>query len=261
LILAIDIGNTNLVLGAFEEDKLKFVARISSDTNRTEDEMAVIIKSVLENHGAYSSDISGTIISSVVPSLTQTSSKAIKLLTGEYPFVVEPGIRTGINILIDNPAQLGSDLLVDSVAAANLYPKPVIIVDMGTATTFSVVDEDNCMIGGAIMPGVRISVNALSERTAQLPHINIEAPKKAIGTNTIDCMRSGVVFGAAAMIDGMIDRFEEELGKECFVVATGGLAEEVCKHTKRKIEYNKNLILEGLFILYHKNLKNFKSKK
>lgn len=261
MILAIDIGNTNLVLGAFEEDILKFVARISSDTNKTEDELAVIIKAVLENHGANCSDISGTIISSVVPSLTQTTSKAIKLLTGEIPFVVEPGIKTGINILIDNPAQLGSDLLVDSVAAANMYPKPVIIVDMGTATTISVVDEDNCMIGGAIMPGVRISVNALSERTAQLPHINIEAPKKAIGTNTIDCMKSGVVFGAAAMVDGMIDRFEEELGKKCFVVATGGLAEEVCKHTKRKIEYNKNLILEGLYILYNKNLKNIKIKK
>ena len=255
MILAIDIGNSNLVIGAFENEKLKFVARISSNTNKTADELAVMIKSVLENHGTCYSDISGTIISSVVPYLTQTCSEAIKLLTGKEPFVVGPGIKTGINILIDNPAQLGSDLLVDSVAASNLYPKPVIIIDMGTATTFSVVDENNCMIGGAIMPGLRISVNALSEKTAQLPHINIEAPKKAIGTNTIDCMKSGVVFGAAAMIDGMIDRFEEELGKKCFVVATGGLAEEVCKHTKHRIEYNKNMILEGLYILYNKNLK------
>lgn len=217
-----------------------------------------MIKSVLENYGTYISDVKDAIISSVVPYLTQACSQAIYILTGKYPFVVEPGIKTGINILIDNPAQLGSDLLVDSVAAASMYPKPVIIIDMGTATTLSVVNEKNGMIGGAIMPGVRISVDALSERTAQLPHINIEAPKKAIGTNTIDCMKSGVVLGNAAMIDGMIDRFEEELGQKCFVVATGGLAEEVCLHTKHKILYNKNLILEGLYILYKKNVINKK---
>lgn len=258
MILTIDIGNSNIVLGAYSEEKLQFVARISSNTKKTNDELAVMMKSVLENYGVSFKDISGTIVSSVVPYLTQICSEAIFLLTGKNPFVVEPGIKTGINILIDNPAQLGSDLLVDAVAGASLYPKPLIIIDMGTATTISVVNEKNSMIGGAILPGVRISVEALSERTAQLPHINIEAPKKAIGTNTIDCMISGVVLGNAGMLDGMIDRVEEELGAQCFVVATGGLAEEICKHTKHKILYNRNLILEGLYILYKKNVINKK---
>lgn len=253
MILTIDIGNSNLVIGAFNDDKLRFVARISSDRNKTIDELAVLIKSVMQNYGADSSQIKDAIISSVVPSLTSSCQEAILLLTGKYPIVVGPGIKTGINILIDNPAQLGSDLLVDAVAAASMYPKPLIVIDMGTATTLSVVDENNHMLGGAIIPGVKLAVNALSEKTAQLPHINIEAPKKAIGTNTVDSMKSGVVFGTASMLDGMIDRYEEELGKKCFIVATGGLAKEVTKHMKHEVIYNRDIILEGLYILYQKN--------
>lgn len=253
MILTVDVGNSNVVFGTFEGDRLQFVARFSSTQNRTADEFAVLLKSILDIHNVCIPEIEGTIISSVVPPITGTLGRAILLLTGKEPMIVGPGMKTGINILIDNPAQLGSDLLVDSVAAAAKYPKPVIIIDMGTATTLGVLTETNAMIGGAIMPGVKISLDALSDKTAQLPHIAFEAPEKAIGKNTIDCMQSGIVFGNACMLDGMIERFESEIGKICTVVATGGLSKEICRHTKRSIIYNEHLLLEGLYILYNKN--------
>ena len=221
---------------------------------RTSDETAVQLKAVLSIHDIDINLIDGAIISSVVPLITGPLSSAIKILTGKKPLVVGPGMKTGINIGIDNPAQLGSDLLVDSVAASALYPKPLIVADMGTATTLTVVNDKNTIIGGAILPGVRTSLNALTANAAQLQQISIEPPKKAIGSNTIDCMKSGAVLGNASMLDGMIDRFNEELGMECFVVATGGLSEVISQHTKHKIVYNPNLLLEGLYILYKKNI-------
>ncbi len=253
MILAIDVGNSNIVLGGYSQDTLLFTVRVSSDVSKTSDEYAVQIKSVLTIHNIEPEQITGSIISSVVPQITLSLRDALVTLTGQKPMIVEPGIKTGINIRIDNPAQLGSDLLVDSVAAAALYPLPAIVIDMGTATTLGVVDQGNAMLGGAIFPGVRVSVNALSNQTAQLPYISIQSPKRAIGANTIDCMQSGMVFGTASMLDGMIDRFQEELGKKCTVVATGGLAEEICRHTRHKIHYNPNLLLEGLHIIYKKN--------
>ena len=254
MILAIDVGNTNIVVGVYDGDKLCFISRLASDQNRTSDETAVQLKAVLSIHDIDVKDIDGAIISSVVPMITEPLSQAIFTLTGKKPLVVGPGMKTGINIGIDNPAQLGSDLLVDSVAAAALYPKPLIVADMGTATTLTIVNDKNTIIGGAILPGVRTSLNALTMNTAQLPQIGIESPKKVIGSNTIDCMKSGAVLGNASMLDGMIDRFNEELGDNCFVVATGGLAEVISKHTKHKVVYNPNLLLEGLYILYNKNI-------
>ena len=254
MVLAIDVGNTNIVVGVYDGDKLCFISRLASDQNRTSDETAVQLKAVLSIHDIDLKRIDGAIISSVVPMITEPLSQAITTLTGKKPLVVGPGMKTGINIGIDNPAQLGSDLLVDSVAAAALYPKPLIVADMGTATTLTIVNDKNTIIGGAILPGVRTSLSALTTNTAQLPQISIEAPKKVIGSNTIDCMKSGAVLGNASMLDGMIDRFNEELGTECFVVATGGLAEVISKHTKHDIVYNPNLLLEGLYILYNKNI-------
>ncbi len=254
MILAIDVGNTNIVVGVYDGDKLCFISRLASDQNRTSDETAVQLKAVLSIHDIDVKDIDGAIISSVVPMITEPLSQAIFTLTGKKPLVVGPGMKTGINIGIDNPAQLGSDLLVDSVAAAALYPKPLIVADMGTATTLTIVNDKNTIIGGAILPGIRTSLNALTMNTAQLPQIGIESPKKVIGSNTIDCMKSGAVLGNASMLDGMIDRFNEELGDNCFVVATGGLAEVISKHTKHKVVYNPNLLLEGLYILYNKNI-------
>lgn len=254
MVLAIDVGNTNIVVGVYDGDQLCFISRLASDHNRTSDETAVQLKAVLSIHDIDINLIDGAIISSVVPLITGPISSAIKILTGKKPLVVGPGMKTGINIGIDNPAQLGSDLLVDSVAASALYPKPLIVADMGTATTLTVVNNKNTIIGGAILPGVRTSLNALTANAAQLQQISIEPPKKAIGSNTIDCMKSGAVLGNASMLDGMIDRFNEELGMECFVVATGGLSEVISQHTKHKIVYNPNLLLEGLYILYKKNI-------
>ena len=254
MVLAIDVGNTNIVVGVYDGDQLCFISRLASDHNRTSDETAVQLKAVLSIHDIDINLIDGAIISSVVPLITGPLSSAIKILTGKKPLVVGPGMKTGINIGIDNPAQLGSDLLVDSVAASALYPKPLIVADLGTATTLTVVNDKNTIIGGAILPGVRTSLNALTANAAQLQQISIEPPKKAIGSNTIDCMKSGAVLGNASMLDGMIDRFNEELGMECFVVATGGLSEVISQHTKHKIVYNPNLLLEGLYILYKKNI-------
>ena len=253
MVLAIDIGNSNIVLGVFDSRELLFTARISTDINKTSDELAVMMNEIFTIRDVDRGAIKGSIVSSVVPALAGAICAAAELITGKAPFVVAPGIKTGLNIRIDNPAQLGSDLLVDCVAAAAMYPKPVIVADMGTATTLSVVDAGNNMIGGAIMPGVRTALNALISRTAQLPQISIDSPRKPIGTNTNDSMRSGVVFGSASMLDGMIERFEEELGQEAFVVATGGLSGEICKHTKKKVHHNPNLLLEGLYILYLRN--------
>ncbi len=253
MVLTIDIGNSNIVLGVFDDESLLFISRISSNIDKTSDELAVMINEIFTIRGIDRREIDGSIMSSVVPALTLPMAQAIRLVTGGDPLVVAPGIKTGLNIKIDNPAQLGSDLLVDCVAAAAMYPKPVIVADMGTATTLSVVDEGNNMLGGVIMPGVKTALNALTAKTAQLPQISIESPKKVIGTNTNDSMKSGVVLGNASMLDGMIDRFEEELGKEAFVVVTGGLSGEICKHTKRKVLHNPNLLLQGLYILYKKN--------
>lgn len=254
MVLAIDVGNTNIVVGVFDGDKLCFISRLASEYYRTSDEMAVTIKAIFDLHNINTGLIDGAIISSVVPMVTEPLAEAVKILTSKKPIVVGPGMKTGIKINIDNPAQLGSDLLVDSVAASALYPKPIIVADMGTATTLTVINKDNAIIGGAILPGVKTSLNALTAKAAQLQQISIEPPKKVIGSNTIDCMKSGTVLGNASMLDGMIERFNEELGTECFVVATGGLSEVISQHTKHKIVYNPNLLLEGLYLLYKKNI-------
>lgn len=185
---------------------------------------------------------------------------ALELLFGVAPLVVGPGIKTGLNIKIDNPAQLGADLLVDSVAASVKYKKPCIVIDMGTATTFTVVSEKNEFLGGAIMPGVGISLDALSSRASQLPGIAFSKPKRTIGRNTVECMQSGIVLGNACMIDGMIGRIEAELGQKCTVVATGGLSREICSEATRDIIPDANLLLDGLRILYENNTQGGKTK-
>ena len=178
MVLTIDVGNSNIVIGVYDMDQLKFISRVASEQNRTADETAVLLKSVLSIHDIKIHLIDGAIISSVVPLITEPLAMAIKLLIGRKPLIVGPGMKTGINIGIDNPAQLGSDLLVDSVAASALYPKPLIVADMGTATTLSVITEKNTIIGGAILPGVRTSLNALTAKAAQLQQVSIEAPKR-----------------------------------------------------------------------------------
>ena len=252
MILTIDIGNTNITLGGYKQDKLQFVARLATDTSLTADQYAVQLSSILQLHG-YMGEVRDAIIGSVVPTTGNAITGAIKLITGKAPIILGPGVKTGLNIKLDNPAQLGADLAAGAVGALGKYKMPCIIIDMGTATTVSVMDKDGAFVGGVIAAGIRSTLDALTSKTAQLPAINIEAPKSVIGKNTVDSMKSGLVFGAAAMLDGIVDRVLEETGEEATVVATGGLAEMVVKNCKREVIIDNDLLLEGLYKIYKKN--------
>ncbi len=253
MILTIDVGNSNIVLGGVQDDNIVFEARLRTDATKTSDEYCIDLKMILDVYGVQPSDIEGSIIASVVPQVLNSMQTAVKKLTGRASLVVGPGLKTGLNIAIENPAQTGADLVVGCVAALREHKAPMIIVDMGTATTMIVLDKNSAMIGGCIMPGVKISLDALTDRTALLPGLQLDQPKKAIGRNTIDCMRSGIMMGAACMIDGMIQRMEEELGYPTTVIATGGIAKFVVPMCRKKIIYDKDLIVKGLAALYRDN--------
>lgn len=253
MVLAVDIGNSNIVIGCFEGENIRFIERLSTSQNSTELEYTVLIKTVLELNGVALDSFKGGIISSVVPSVTSTVRDAMTRLIGKPIMIVGPGIRTGLKIMLDDPAQLGSDRVADAVAAVNEYPCPIILVDMGTATTISVIDKDKNFRGGMIMPGLIVSLDSLTMRTSQLPRISLDPPKNTIGSNTIDCMKSGVLYGTASAIDGVVQRIEEELGESCTVVSTGGLAKTVIPHCKRDIIIDDKLLLKGLMIIYNKN--------
>lgn len=256
MLLAVDIGNTNIVFGCVnEKDEVVLFERISTNHNATAAEYAVLIRTILEMNSFDVSDIDDAIMSSVVPSVTNTVKEAIRKLFCVDVMIAGPGVKTGLNILIDNPAQLGSDQAVDAVAAINEYPVPLIIIDMGTATTLSVVDSKKNYRGGLILTGMKVAADALTARTAQLPKVNFEVPPHVIGTNTIDCLKSGILYSNASALDGIIDRIEEELGEKCTAVATGGLSELVVPLCKRKIILDNNLLIKGLAIIYRKNKK------
>ena len=254
MILALDIGNTNIVIGCIDEQHTLFVERLRTDPLKTELEYALDLKNVLELYGVTREDLNGGIISSVVPPLSTTVKLALEKVLGRQVLSVGPGVRTGLNIKMDNPASVGADLIAAAVAAVRDYPTPLIIIDMGTATTMTVVDNVGSYIGGVIIPGLQVSLDSLVSRTAQLTRIGLDNPKQVIGKNTIDCMKSGAIYGNAAMIDGMIDRMEEELGQSATVVATGGLARFVIPHCRRAITLDDGLLLRGLWIIYQKNL-------
>ena len=253
MILALDMGNTNIVVGCIDSEKTYFVERLTTNHNKTSTEYAINIKNILEIHGICTADIEGSILSSVVPPLNAAISSAVKKILGHHPMLVGSGIKTGMNILMDNPKTVGSDLIVDAVAAIRDYPCPIIVSDMGTATTMSVVDPAGNYIGGTILPGLRISLDTLSSKTAQLPSISLDIPKKVIGKNTIDCMRSGIIYGNVDMIDGILDRMEKELGEPPTIIATGGLAKFITPLCRHKIVVDDALLLKGLLILYRKN--------
>ena len=256
MLLAIDIGNSNVVIGCLNE-KCETVAlfRMVTDLKKTEDEYAAGMQTLLAHKGIDGRSFEGAIISSVVPPLTEVFRVATEKLTGCYPLVVGSGIKTGLNIQIDDPSTLGSDLVAAAVAAIARFPLPVVIIDMGTATTMTVVDKGNRFIGGAIIPGVALSMNALSSGTSLLHKVPLEAPKKCISGTTTACMQSGAVYGNASMLDGMIDRFEAELGTQVSVVATGGIAGKIIPHCRHEIVYDEDLLLKGLYMLYKKNTK------
>ena len=253
MLLAIDIGNTNLVIGCIENDQILFKARIATDRLRTSDQYGVEIKNMLEAYGVQIKDIDDCIISSVVPPVFNSVKTGVIKIIGKQPMVVGPGLKTGLNIQVDVPSQVGSDRIVIAVAALAEYKAPLILMDLGTATTIEVVEPENTYLGGVIIPGVKISLDALTSRAAQLPGISLDRPKQVIGRNTIDCMRSGMIYGTASMIDGLIDRMEEELGHPSTLVATGGMAQFVTPLCSHKIILEKDLLLKGLNIIYKKN--------
>ena len=253
MILAVDIGNTNIVFGAFDADRLRFTSRLATVKNMMEDQYATQLLATLHLYHTLENEFDGAIISSVVPELTPIIKRAInKLITGKV-LIIGPGIKTGLDIKIENPSGTGADLVCSAVYALNNLSLPAIIIDVGTATKITVLDKNGAFIGGAIVPGVKVSLDALAANTAQLPYISIDTPRSAIANNTVDCMRSGIVFGTASMIDGMIERFCEELGENATVMITGGHARHIVKHCKHEMLYNENMILQGLKIIYDKN--------
>ncbi len=255
MILTIDIGNSNIVLGGVKEDTIVFEARLRTEATKTSDQYCVDLKILLDVYGVKPEEIEGSIISSVVPQVLNSFQTAIKKLTGKVSLVVGPGIKTGLDIRLENPGQTGADLVVADVAALREHKPPLIVIDMGTATTMSVLDKNGAHIGGCIIPGVRISMDALTDRTALLPGLQLDQPKRAIGRNTIDAMRSGIMMGTACMLDGMVERMEQELGYKTTVIATGGIAKFVVPLCKTPMIYDQDLLIKGLAALYRDNTK------
>ena len=251
MILAVDIGNSNIVIGCIDDNKIFFEENIETSIRKTNLEYAIILKTLFELNDISPEDVDGVIISSVVPPLTNVIKSAITMTTDIDPLVIGPGIKSGIAIKMDDPRTVGSDLIATAAGAADEYGAPVIIIDIGTATTITRVDDSKAYIGGVIMPGAQVSVDSLASRTAQLPRISIEAPERIIGKNTIGSMQSGIIYGNASCIDGMIDRFVEEIGikEPITVVATGGLSKIIVPHCNKDIIIDQDLLLKGLRII------------
>ncbi|MBR1732089.1 MAG: type III pantothenate kinase [Ruminococcus sp.] len=255
MLLCTDVGNTNIKFALYENDKIVLKLRFSTDLKKTEDEFAAEMHTVFKINNVDSKKIDGSIISSVVPKVTKPLCDAIMKLTGVQTIVIGPGVKSGLNLRIDNPATLGADILCMCVAVKELYPCPSIVIGLGTATTIVYLDKDKSYCGGAIFPGVNISLDALTNHGALLPSVDLNPPKKAICTNTEDCIKSGIIFGTASMLDGMIERYKDETGELASVIATGGLAPSIVKNCKNEIIINDDLVLDGLKIIYSKNKK------
>ncbi len=255
MLLAIDIGNSNISIGCIREEEICFEVRIATDRARTSDQYGVEIKSMLEANDVRKEDIRDCIISSVVPPVLTAVLTGVYKMIGIRPMVVEHTMNTGLELCLDMPSQVGADRIVVAVAALERYEAPLIIIDMGTATTMEVVEPGARYMGGVIIPGIRVSLDALTGRTAQLPAISLGRPGKVVASNTADCMRSGIMYGNACMLDGMIDLMREELGHESTVIATGGLAPFITPLCRHEIHMEPELLLRGLNILYKRNKK------
>ena len=253
MILTIDIGNSTIVLGGVEGEEIRFECRINTDRVKTSDTYCIDLKTLFEIYGVALEHIEGVIISSVVPQVLNSVRTAIRKLLHLEPLVVGPGLKTGLNIRLENPAQMGADLVAADVAALREHKPPLIVIDLGTATTMSVLDRTGAHLGGCVCPGVKISLEALTGSTSLLPGIQLDDPKQALGRNTADAMRSGIMYGTAAMLDGMIDRFREELGCEFTVIATGGMAKHIVPLCRHRIIFDRPLIIKGLAALYRDN--------
>ncbi len=253
MLLTIDVGNSNIKFGIYDGEQLHRIIKLSTDSHKTADEFAVELYTLFQVYSVDCFSIDSCIICSVVPRVTKRLKAAVKSVTGIDALIVGPGIKTGVNICIDDPATLGADLVVACAAAQNMFSTPCIVISMGTATAMFAIDENRRMLGGTIAPGVSISLDALTKGGALIPEIELNAPKNIIGKNTDESIRSGVVLGTACMIDGMIDKFEQELGQKCNVVATGGIAPMIAGSCSHDIILKDDLILEGLRIIYNKN--------
>jgi type III pantothenate kinase len=253
MILAIDVGNTNIVLGVYAQKQLLHHWRLSTNRSATADEYGIMIHSLFQQAGLKPQQIEGVIISSVVPPLMFVLEQLCTRYIGKNPLIVGPGIRTGLNIRIENPKEVGADRIVNAVAAIELYGPPLIVVDFGTATTFCYIDEAGQYMGGAISPGIGISTEALYRHAAKLPRIELVRPKSTVGKNTIASMQAGIIFGYAGQVDGIVERIREEFGTKPTIVATGGLAELVYGESKTIEIFNPLLTLEGLRIIYDRN--------
>ena len=253
MILTIDVGNANIVIGLVKYDKILFDAKLRTDITKTSDEYCIDLKMLMDVYKIQPEQIQGSIIASVVPQVLNSMQSAVRKLTGKAALVVGPGLKTGLNIQIENPSQTGADLVASAVAALQDHEAPLIIVDMSSTTTMTVLDKNGTLIGGSIGPGVKMSLDALTDRTALLPGLQLDQPKKVIGRNTTDCMRSGVMLGAACMVDGMVERMEQELGYRTTVIATGSIARFIVPMCRREVIYDKDLLVKGLAALYREN--------
>lgn len=255
MLLAIDVGNSTTSVGLFGTDgTLQFLASLDTDSRKTADQISIDLMNLFKLYDYDYKDVTGAILCSVVPPLNFMMQKALTRLLGRAPMVVGPGVKTGLNLRLTVQTQVGADIVADAVAALEKFQPPIVTIDMGTATTIGVISEGRTYEGGLLLPGVNVSLEALSHRAAQLPDISLQHPKSLIGKNTEDCMRSGIVYGTAGMLDGIIDRIRAEFpGQELSVVATGGNAPVIVRYCRNKIVYDKYLLMEGLWTIYQKN--------
>lgn len=253
MVLALDIGNSEIAIGGFEEDALRFVSHIETNASQTTDEYAIKILNILALHSVDFKTVQGAVVSSVVPQLNFAIKKALRFVFGVDALFVGPGVKTGLGIQCDMPSSVGSDLICACVAAKKLCSGASLIIDIGTATKMMVVNKKGAFIGASIIPGVMMGLNALAKETAQLPNVDLDAPSSVIAKNTADCMKSGVVFGHASMLDGMIERFFEAYGEELPIYVTGSLAHLILPYCKHDMILDEHLVLTGLYMIYQKN--------
>lgn len=254
MLLAIDLGNTNIKYGVFNGGKLVASFRVSSRISRTADEYGSVLVGLLSDSGIKKCDIDGIIFSSVIPALNYTICHMCEYFFGISPLIIGPGIKTGLNIKAENPREVGADIIVNSVSAYNKYGGPIVVIDFGTATTFDVINEKCELVGVVIAPGIKTSLEGLVSKTAQLPMVELDAPKTVIGKNTKHCMQSGIIFGFAGLVDNILRKIKRELGvDELKVVATGGLGEIIAKEVKTINTVDRTLTLDGLRLIYELN--------
>ena len=253
MLLAIDIGNTNVALGVFEGEQLRATWRLATGVNKMADEYAALLLNLLHHQGLDTSDIKEVALCSVVPPLLGTFEELLERYFHISPLVVGPGVKTGVRIRMDNPREVGTDRIVNTAAAHHLYSGPIIVTDLGTATTFDTVSKEGEYLGGAIAPGIVTAAEALFMRAAALPRVELVRPTHAIGTSTIAAMQSGIVFGYVGLIEGIVARIQQELGEKATVVATGGYAELMARETAVIDRVNPDLTLIGLRLIYMMN--------